>query len=35
LSSAAALEPLYEAFTARDGDAVLSQMTADVDWPNA
>ena len=26
---------MYEAFNARDIDAVLRQMTADVDWPNA
>jgi hypothetical protein len=26
---------LYRAFNARDIDAVLSHMTADVDWPNA
>jgi hypothetical protein len=26
---------MYEAFNARDIDAVLLQMTEDVDWPNA
>ena len=26
---------MYEAFNARDIDAVLRQMAADVDWPNA
>jgi ketosteroid isomerase-like protein len=26
---------MYEAFNARDIDAVLSEMTPDVDWPNA
>jgi hypothetical protein len=26
---------LYDAFNARDIDALLAQMTADVDWPNA
>jgi hypothetical protein len=29
------LESLYEAFNARDIDAVLAAMTDDVDWPNA
>ncbi len=29
------LQATYEAFNARDIDGVLSQMTADVDWPNA
>jgi MFS family permease len=35
VSSAATLEQLYRAFNDRDLDALLSQMTADVDWPNA
>jgi len=26
---------LYAAFNARDVDAVLAELTADVDWPNA
>jgi hypothetical protein len=26
---------LYRAFNARDADALLGQMTSDVDWPNA
>jgi hypothetical protein len=26
---------MYAAFNARDIDALLEQMTADVDWPNA
>jgi hypothetical protein len=29
------LRATYEAFNARDIDAVLRQLTADVDWPNA
>jgi ketosteroid isomerase-like protein len=29
------LRATYEAFNARDIDAVLRHMTADVDWPNA
>ena len=29
------LRAMYEAFNARDIDAVLRQMAADVDWPNA
>jgi hypothetical protein len=29
------LRAMYEAFNARDIDAVLRQMVADVDWPNA
>jgi hypothetical protein len=29
------LRAAYAAFNARDIDAVLRQMTADVDWPNA
>jgi ketosteroid isomerase-like protein len=29
------LRAMYAAFNARDIDAVLQQMTADVDWPNA
>jgi hypothetical protein len=29
------LRATYAAFNARDIDAVLAQMTADVDWPNA
>ena len=29
------LRDLYAAFNARDIDAVLASMTADVDWPNA
>jgi hypothetical protein len=29
-----ALQSLYAAFNARDIDAVLAGMTADVDWPN-
>jgi hypothetical protein len=29
------LRACYEAFNARDIDALLRQMTADVDWPNA
>lgn len=29
------LRALYTAFNARDIDAVLGHMTADVDWPNA
>jgi hypothetical protein len=29
------LRVIYEAFNARDIDAVLRRMTADVDWPNA
>jgi hypothetical protein len=29
------LRATYVAFNARDIDAVLAQMTADVDWPNA
>jgi hypothetical protein len=31
----ARLKAMYEAFNARDIDAVLHQLTADVDWPNA
>jgi nuclear transport factor 2 (NTF2) superfamily protein len=27
-------ERLYERFNARDVDAVLAQLTSDVDWPN-
>jgi ketosteroid isomerase-like protein len=29
------LRATYAAFNARDIDAVLAQMSADVDWPNA
>lgn len=29
------LRTLYEAFNARDTDAVLRHLTVDVDWPNA
>jgi hypothetical protein len=29
------LRTVYEAFNARDMDAVLAAMTDDVDWPNA
>lgn len=29
------LATLYAAFNARDSDAVLAMMSADVDWPNA
>jgi hypothetical protein len=29
------LRAMYEAFNAREIDAVLSQMAPDVDWPNA
>jgi hypothetical protein len=29
------LQSLYDAFNARDIDAVLAAMTEDVDWPNA
>jgi hypothetical protein len=29
------LRALYEAFNARDFDALLAAMTPDVDWPNA
>jgi len=29
------LRALYRGFNARDIDAVISQMTSDVDWPNA
>src|ERR1700730_5333766 len=29
------LRATYEAFNARDIDAALSRMAADVDWPNA
>jgi hypothetical protein len=29
------LEAMYRAFNDRDSDAVLAQMIADVDWPNA
>jgi hypothetical protein len=29
------LRELYRAFNARELDALLEQMTADVDWPNA
>ena len=29
------LHALYRAFNARETDALLAQMTADVDWPNA
>jgi hypothetical protein len=29
------LRAIYAAFNARDIDAVLVQLTADVDWPNA
>lgn len=29
------LRDLYVAFNARDADAVLAQMTPDVEWPNA
>jgi hypothetical protein len=29
------LQATYEAFNARDIDAVLRHMTADVDWPDA
>jgi hypothetical protein len=28
------LQATYAAFNARDIDAVLTQMTADIDWPN-
>jgi hypothetical protein len=35
LDPRASLERLYDAFNERDIDALLSQMTADVDWPNA
>ena len=31
----ALLEGIYAAFNARDVDAVLAAMHADVDWPNA
>src|ERR1700689_5833338 len=31
----ACLRAMYEAFNARDVDAVLRQLTVDVDWPNA
>lgn len=31
---AALVRALYDAFNARDLDAVLAAMTADVDWPN-
>ncbi len=31
----ARLKAMYETFNARDIDAVLHQLTADVDWPNA
>jgi len=31
----ARLRAMYEAFNARDVDAVLRQLTVDVDWPNA
>jgi ketosteroid isomerase-like protein len=29
------LQTMYEAFNARDIDAVLRHLTVDVDWPNA
>ncbi|WP_448628711.1 nuclear transport factor 2 family protein [Geodermatophilus sp. URMC 64] len=29
------LDPLYAAFNARDLEAVLAALTADVDWPDA
>ncbi|HEY1854141.1 MAG TPA: nuclear transport factor 2 family protein [Solirubrobacterales bacterium] len=29
------LRLLYEAFNARDAEAVISQMATDVEWPNA
>jgi hypothetical protein len=32
---AARLRGMYAALNARDVDALLDQMTADVDWPNA
>jgi ketosteroid isomerase-like protein len=32
---AARLKAMYAAFNARDIDALLEQMTPDVDWPNA
>jgi hypothetical protein len=35
MSREAGLRAMYTAFNARDIDAVLSEMTADVDWPNA
>jgi len=31
----ACLRALYEAFSARDADAVLACLSPDVDWPNA
>jgi hypothetical protein len=31
----ASLRAIYAAFNARDADAVLSETTPDVDWPNA
>jgi hypothetical protein len=34
-SSADRFEKLYAAFNAREIDALLEQMTDDVDWPNA
>jgi ketosteroid isomerase-like protein len=35
MGHAARLRAMYAAFNARDIDALLEQMTADVDWPNA
>jgi SnoaL-like domain len=32
---AARLSGMYAAFNARDIDALLEQMTPDLDWPNA
>jgi ketosteroid isomerase-like protein len=34
-SETALLRRMYEAFNRRDFEAVLAQMHADVDWPNA
>jgi ketosteroid isomerase-like protein len=31
----ACIASLYDAFNARDAEAVLARMTDDVDWPNA
>jgi hypothetical protein len=35
MAAADSLRAMYEAFNARDIDAVLGQMADDVDWPNS
>jgi ketosteroid isomerase-like protein len=35
MAAADSLRAMYEAFNARDIDAVLGQMAEDVDWPNS